>query len=178
MTTLPKTDLARLLMAVSFAADRHRHQRRKDVNATPYINHPLEVANILAQAGVDDVDVLIAAVLHDTVEDTCTTFEEVTGKFGQRVRGMVGEVTDDKRLPKAERKRLQVLNASGKSDGAKMIKIADKIANLRDLLSSPPDWSEARVTAYVRFAENVGQGCGGVNARLDRLLSEHVQALA
>ena len=91
---------------------------------------------------------------------------------------MVGEVTDDKRLPKAERKRLQVLNASGKSDGAKMIKIADKIANLRDLLSSPPDWSEARVTAYVRFAENVGQGCGGVSARLDRLLSEHVQALA
>ena len=178
MTTLPQTDLGRLLKAPSFAADRHRRQRRKDVNATPYINHPLEVANILAQAGVDDVDVLIAAVLHDTVEDTCTTFEEVTIMFGERVSGMVSEVTDDKRLPKAERKRLQVLNASGKSEGAKMIKIADKIANLRDLKSSPPDWSKARVAAYVRFAEDVGQGCGGVNARLDRLLSEQVRGLA
>lgn len=177
MTTLPSTDLARLLEAASFAADQHRHQRRKDVNATPYINHPLEVANILAQAGVDDVDVLIAAVLHDTVEDTCTTVEEVTVMFGERVSGMVREVTDDKRLPKAERKRLQVLNAPGKSDGAKMVKIADKIANLRDLKSSPPDWSGARVAAYVRFAEDVGQGCGGVNARLDRLLSDHVQDL-
>ena len=177
MTTPPNTDLARLIEAASFAADRHRHQRRKDVNATPYINHPLEVANILAQAGVNDVDVLIAAVLHDTVEDTCTMYEEVTATFTARVGNLVREVTDDKRLSKAERKRLQVLNAPGKSDGAKVIKIADKIANLRDLQTSPPDWSETRITAYVKFAEGVGQGCAGVNARLDRLLLGHVQAL-
>lgn len=176
MSNQPKTDLARLLEAAAFAADRHRHQRRKDVDATPYINHPLEVARTLTEAGVNDVEVLIAAVLHDTVEDTETTYEDVLRAFGQRVASLVMEVTDDKSLAKAERKRLQVLNAPKKSDGAKMIKIADKIANLRDIQNSPPNWTDNRIAAYVTFAEDVGTGCSGVNIELDRMLVEQVQS--
>ena len=116
------TDMARLLDAARFAADKHRHQRRKDVEATPYINHPLAVTAILAEAGIDDVDVLVAALLHDTVEDTETSPEEIAERFGPVVAGYVAEVTDDKGLPKAERKRLQVATTAGKSAGARLIK--------------------------------------------------------
>lgn len=164
-----------LLEAASFAAERHRDQRRKDVDATPYINHPLEVARILSEAGVDDPDVLMAALLHDTIEDTETSPDDLIERFGERVNKLVLEVTDDKSLPKAERKRLQVRNGPKKSDGAKMIKIADKIANLRDLRTSPPQWNEERVAAYVRFAKDVGTGCKGVNSLLDVMLDEHVR---
>lgn len=177
MSNHPKTDLARLLEAAAFAADRHRHQRRKDVDATPYINHPLEVARILTEAGVDDVEVLIAAVLHDTVEDTETSYEDVLRTFGQRVASLVMEVTDDKSLAKAERKRLQVLNAPKKSAEAKMIKIADKIANLRDLKNSPPRWDEERVSAYFDFAREVVHGCRGENEQLDALVDNELQDL-
>lgn len=171
MNKTTKTDLARLLDAASFAADKHRDQRRKDVDATPYINHPLEVARILTDAGVENVDVLMAGILHDTIEDTDTTAEELTERFGKRICGLVLEVTDDKKLDKLERKRLQVVKAATKSDDAKMIKIADKIANLRDLKASPPSWSEARVGAYVHFAELVAGGCAGVNATLDAMFA-------
>jgi len=158
-----------LLEAASFAADRHRHQRRKDVRATPYINHPLEVARLLTEAGVDDRDVLVAALLHDTIEDTETSAQDVSDRFGERVCQLVLEVTDDKSLPKAGRKRLQVLNGPGKSDGAKLIKIADKIANLRDLENSPPTWAPQRIDAYRHWAWDVVRGCQGVNQKLDDL---------
>jgi guanosine-3',5'-bis(diphosphate) 3'-pyrophosphohydrolase len=162
-----KSDTAKVIEAASFAAQKHREQRRKDVDATPYINHPLEVARILTEAGIEDTDVLVAAILHDTIEDTETTAEELTAAFGERVCALVLEVTDDKSLPKAERKRLQVLNAPKKSDGAKMIKLADKIANLRDIKNSPPKWSVERKAAYFTFAEEVVAGCRGVSARLE-----------
>lgn len=165
-------DVARILDAASFAAFKHRKQRRKDVDATPYINHPLDVARILAEAGVDDVEVLMAAILHDTIEDTKTTAEELTARFGERVCGMVLEVTDNKNLDKLERKRLQVIKAPTKSDDAKQIKIADKLANLRDFKSPPVGWSEARIGAYIQFAEMVARGCAGANEVLDRLIRE------
>lgn len=167
-----KTDNEVLLRAACFAAQRHRQQRRKDVAATPYVNHPLEVALILAQAGVEDVDVLVAALLHDTIEDTETNAHEITQRFGERVSGFVLEVTDDKRLPKAERKRRQVESAPGKSDGAKMIKLADKIANLRDLSKSPPRWTADRMGAYRLWAHEVVSGCRGVNRQLDEWAAE------
>lgn len=170
-------DASRLLGAASFAADKHRDQRRKDVEGTPYINHPLDVARILAEAGVSDVEVLMAAILHDTIEDTKTAVEELTERFGARVCGLVLEVTDDKSLPKLERKRLQVLKASTKSADAKQIKMADKISNLRDLKTPPVGWSEARVGAYIQFAEMVAGGCKGVNSTLDDNLAQAVCAL-
>ena len=172
MTKTTKTDLARLLDAASFAAFKHRKQRRKDVHTTPYINHPLDVARILTEGGVEDVEVLMAAILHDTIEDTPTTPEELTERFGERVCGLVLEVTDDKKLDKLERKRLQVVKAPAKSDDAKMIKIADKLANLRDFKSPPVGWSEARIGAYIQFSEMVARGCVGANEALDRLIRE------
>jgi guanosine-3',5'-bis(diphosphate) 3'-pyrophosphohydrolase len=166
-----------IITAASFAADRHRDQRRKDVDATPYINHPLDVANILIEAGVEDADLLAAAILHDTIEDTKTTAEELTERFGERVCGLVLEVTDDKSLDKLERKRLQVLKAPVASDDAKTIKLADKIANVRDFKSPPVGWSEARIGAYIQFAEMVAGGCAGVNERLDRAFKEALEAV-
>lgn len=167
-----KTDVARLLDAASFAAFKHRDQRRKDVDSTPYINHPLDVARILTEGGVEDVEVLMAGILHDTIEDTQTTAEELAERFGERVCGLVLEVTDDKSLEKLERKRLQVVKAPTKSDGAKMVKIADKISNLRDFNSPPVGWSEARIGAYIQFSEMVARGCVGANEVLDQLIRE------
>ena len=172
MTKTIKTDLARVLEAASFAAFKHRDQRRKDVDAAPYINHPLDVARILTEGGVQDVEVLMAGILHDTIEDTDTTAEELAERFGERVCGLVLEVTDDKSLDKLERKRLQVVKAPTKSDGAKMIKLADKLANLRDFNSPPVGWSEARIGAYIQFSEMVARGCAGANEVLDRLIRE------
>jgi guanosine-3',5'-bis(diphosphate) 3'-pyrophosphohydrolase len=173
----PVSNVTVIISAASFAADRHRDQRRKNVDATPYINHPLDVANILIEADVEDPDILAAAILHDTIEDTKTTAEELAERFGQRVCGFVLEVTDDKSLDKLERKRLQVLKAPVASNGAKLIKLADKIANLRDMQMPPVGWSDARVGAYIQFAEMVAGGCAGVNERLDAMLREAVEAI-
>jgi len=173
----PTSNVAVIISAASFAAEKHREQRRKDVDATPYINHPLDVANVLIEAKVEDADILAAAILHDTIEDTKTTPEELTEHFGERVCGLVLEVTDDKSLDKLERKRLQVLKAPVASDEARLIKLADKIANLRDMKMPPVGWSEARVGAYIQFAEMVAGGCAGINERLDAMLAEAVKAI-
>jgi guanosine-3',5'-bis(diphosphate) 3'-pyrophosphohydrolase len=157
------------LDAARFAADRHRPQRRKDVDATPYINHPLTVAGILVDAGIEDVEVLMAALLHDTVEDTETTLQEIADRFGDRVAKLVAEVTDDKTLPKAERKRLEIATAASKSPGARLIKQADKIANLRDIVEHPPQWDADRLLAYRQFAADVIVQARGISGALDAL---------
>lgn len=163
------SDLVLILTAAAFAADRHRTQRRKDAAASPYINHPLALAAILAaEGGVSDARVIAAALLHDTVEDTETTLEEIAARFGDEVAGIVAEVTDDKDLPKAERKALQVSRAAHKSPGAKLVKLADKIANLRDLAAAPPaDWAEERLRAYADWSGEVVAGLRGINPPLE-----------
>ena len=150
-----------VLRATEFAAAKHRHQRRKDHHASPYVNHPVTVALLLAEvAGVSDHEVLAAALLHDTLEDTDTTAEELESAFSPKVRALVEEVTDDKRLPKAERKRLQIEHATHLSPDAALIKIADKIANVLDVTHSPPsDWSLDRRLEYLDWAAAVVQGC-------------------
>jgi len=162
-------DIAALLNALDFAADKHRYQRRKGADRSPYINHPIEVAAVLAETGgVDDMAVLMAAALHDTIEDTETTAEELGMRFGDVVCGYVKEVTDDKSLEKAERKKRQVEHAPHLSEGAKLIKLADKICNVSDIVSRPPaDWDVARRRAYFDWAEAVVTGLEGVNAPLE-----------
>lgn len=162
-------DLILILNAASFAADKHRRQRRKDADASPYINHPLALADILArEGGVEDATVIAAALLHDTVEDTETSIEEIEDRFGKRVASIVAEVTDDKSLPKEERKRLQVVKSATKSHGAKLVKLADKTANLRDLVATPPaNWSEERRAQYFDWAREVVEGLRGCNAALE-----------
>lgn len=168
----------KLLSAVGFAAIKHRDQRRKDALASPYINHPIALANVLAnEAGVDDERVLIAAILHDTVEDTETTEQELIREFGQEIAAIVMEVTDDKALAKAERKRLQVEHAATISRRAKLVKLADKICNLRDIASSPPtDWSEVRKQEYFDWAKSVVNGLRGVNPSLESIFDEAYKA--
>jgi guanosine-3',5'-bis(diphosphate) 3'-pyrophosphohydrolase len=167
----------RLLKAIEFAADKHRAQRRKSAEGVPYINHPIGVARILAEVGgVEDEHVLMAAVLHDTLEDTATTREELEAAFGPVVCRLVEEVTDDKSLPKADRKRLQVTHASTLSTGAALIKLADKIANVHDLSHSPPaDWSIDRVREYLNWAEEVVRALPKVNSLLEARFAEVVQ---
>jgi len=162
--------VAMLLAALAFAARKHRDQRRKGAEASPYINHPIEVAEILARiGGVDDVTVLQAALLHDTVEDTQTLPDELEREFGTAVRKLVEEVTDDKTLPKAERKRLQIEHAPHLSSRAKLIKLADKICNVRDVTQSPPkDWENRRRAEYFDWAARVVLGCRGTNRDLEQ----------
>ena len=132
-------DPTRLLTALSFAADRHRDQRRKGAEASPYINHPIAVATVLAtEGGVLDDEMLVAAILHDTVEDTKTTPAELHELFGPNVAALVRELTDDKSLPKQVRKQLQIEHAPQSSVRAKQLKIADKICNIRDVARTPP----------------------------------------
>ena len=158
-----------LLHAASFAAQRHTGQTRKGERGEPYINHPLEVANLIANiGGVDDVDILMAAILHDTVEDCGVTGEEISTLFGESVAGYVLEVTDDKSLPKAERKRLQVEHAPHLSQGAKTVKLADKISNINDITNSPPaDWTIERRREYIEWGVSVVAGLRGVNEGLE-----------
>lgn len=147
----------KLLEAISFAATKHKDQRRKGVNAVPYINHPIAVAKLLTDVAiVYDLDILQAAILHDTIEDTETTREELLLQFGKEVTDYVIEMTDDKSLPKAERKRLQVVNAPNKSKGAKLIKLCDKICNITDVMNDPPThWNLERRKEYYNWAEQV-----------------------
>lgn len=171
------TTLPLLVRAIAFAADRHRHQRRKDAAASPYINHPLDLIRLLAvDAGIDDAVVLCAAALHDTLEDTDTTEEELEREFGAAITQVVLEVTDDKRLPKETRKHLQIEHAPHASRAAKLVKLADKICNLRDMIASPPaDWPLARRCDYFDWAERVVAGLRGVHpgleAEVDALLA-------
>ena len=158
-----------ILRAAAFAADKHQSQRRKDRAASPYINHPLAVAEILSRHGVTNPVVIQAALLHDTVEDTETSREELEREFGEEVAALVMEVTDDKSLPKAERKRLQIEHAPRISDSAKLIKLGDKICNARDVSENPPaDWPLDRKQEYLAWTQQVVAGCRGVNAGLER----------
>jgi len=162
-----------LLAAVQFAAEKHRLQRRKDADASPYVNHPIEVAGTLARVGVTDREVLLAAILHDTIEDTATTRLELASRFGLRVASLVAEVSDDKTLPKAERKRLQVLHAGTLSHGAKLIKLGDRICNVRDVADSPPeDWSRKRRLEYLDWSRAVVARCRGASADLAHLFDQ------
>jgi (p)ppGpp synthase/HD superfamily hydrolase len=166
-----------LLKAVRFSANKHRNQRRKNREASPYINHPIDVAEMLIRIGrVDDLDVIVAAILHDTIEDTDTTPEEIEKQFGSRVLSLVMEVTDDKKLSKAGRKQLQIDTAPHKSQGAKLIKLADKISNLQDITHSPPaTWALERKLEYVDWADRVVAGLRGANPRLEACYDEIVQ---
>ena len=172
-----QTDFALVVDALSFAAHKHRDQRRKDRDASPYINHPIALMRVLSvEAGIQDPLVLGAALLHDTVEDTETTPEELAERFGPAIRDLVLEVTDDKALPKAERKRQQVLHAAGASEGARLIKLADNICNLLDVADHPPNgWDLARRQEYFDWSAEVIEQLRGTHPGLEAIFD---QALA
>lgn len=172
-----KNDLAKFIKAASYAAKKHQNQKRKGATGEPYINHPLEVASLLANVGkIEDYDVLIAALLHDVVEDTATKKEELSELFGETVAAYVSEVTDDKSLPKAERKRKQVEHAPHLSTGAKQIKLGDKISNITNVTNNPPrGWSLQRKIEYVEWGAQVVAGLRGANKNLEDFFDETVR---
>ena len=171
------SDAARLLAAAEFAAFKHRDQRRKGVKGSPYINHPLAVVSLLAgEGGVADTDVLMAAILHDTIEDTLTTRAELEREFGVAVASIVAEVTDEKGQSKKLRKEMQVAHAPRLTREAKLVKLADKICNLRDVIARPPNWELARKQEYFDWAKRVVAGLRGAHPDLEATF-DHVFAL-
>lgn len=160
-----------VVRALGFAARKHRDQRRLDSARTPYINHPIALLEVLrVEVGIADEAVLCAALLHDTVEDTDATREEISQYFGERIASIVMEVTDDKGMPKAERKRLQIERVAGASFEARLVKLADKICNLRDIAGNPPqNWDLVRRQAYYDWARAVVEGIRGTHLELEEL---------
>ena len=169
-----QNDLSIFLKAMKFSAEKHRNQRRKDVQGSPYINHPIEVANVLWTIGdIYDVTTIVAALLHDTLEDTNATREEILNNFGKEVLDLVLEVSDDKSLPKQERKARQIIKAPSLSVKAKQLKLADKICNISDIANFPPhNWSWQRRVDYLEWANAVVAGLRGVNAKLENYFDE------
>jgi len=181
MEMIPFASISIILRSLDFAATRHKSQFRKGEEKSPYINHPIQVANLLVnEAGETDPVLLSAAVLHDVVEDTVNSVEErdllveeIRVIFGEEILSLTLEVTDDKTLIKEERKRLQVEQAAHKSVRAKKLKSADKIMNIRDLMNCPPiGWTRNRVIDYLDWCEKVNEGVHGVNEKLDSLFEE------
>lgn len=174
LVTQEKDTAKRLLGAALYAAQKHRDQTRKDLR-TPYINHPLGVANLLAEVGVTDIDTLIAALLHDVLEDTDTQPGEIESMFGASVLAIVLEVTDDKHLPKDERRRLQAERAASLSPQARLIRIADKISNIRDLGPvQPPGWSREVKLRYIDWAESVVANIRSSHPAMEKLFDDTI----
>jgi GTP diphosphokinase / guanosine-3',5'-bis(diphosphate) 3'-diphosphatase len=177
-------DIGLILSALEFSAIRHRKQLRKGEEKTPYINHPIQVAKILAIEGNEtDAALIAAAILHDVIEDTVAypeekqqLIEQIRQLFGEEVISIVLEVTDDKMIEKKERKILQIQHAAHKSDKAKKLKIADKITNVRDITIDPPvHWPLQRKLEYFDWAEKVVAGLRGVNENLETLFDNTLE---
>jgi GTP diphosphokinase / guanosine-3',5'-bis(diphosphate) 3'-diphosphatase len=165
----------KIMKAVRTASQWHVQQRRKGAAGEPYVNHLIEVADLVAAAGASE-DVICAAFLHDAIEDQGITAAMIADLFGADVAAMVCEVTDDKSLPKAERKALQIIHAPHLSPGAKLIKLADKISNVRSVATSPPaGWPRERRIAYVEWCCKVVAGLRGIDAALEKTFASEAQ---
>jgi guanosine-3',5'-bis(diphosphate) 3'-pyrophosphohydrolase len=164
-------DIALVIQAIEFAAQKHRKCRRKDIDASPYINHPIALMHVLCvDGGISDPTILAAAALHDTIEDTETTAEELRTAFGEEIANIVVELTDDKNLLKADRKRLQIEHARHMSREGALVKLADKISNLRDVAGNPPaNWDIERRREYFEWAKAVVDGLPPVSPKLRAL---------
>lgn len=175
---LKADEVRSIFNAVDFAAEKHKLQMRKNKDKTPYISHPLGVAyNVMHFGEMKDADVIIGALLHDTVEDTQTTFEEIQQRFGAQATTYVREVTDNKKLDFAERKRLAVIDASKKSKGASQIELADKLYNVEDLLHNPPEnWRRIRIERYYQWVQSVVERLPDGNDALKKQIHHVVDA--
>ena len=165
-----------LIDAILYAASSHAGQLRKDC-VTPYINHPIEVMHLLVYTGgIEDHEILMAAVLHDVIEDTSVTAEDIAERFGKNVASVVLELTDDVTQPKEERKRLQLQNAGKLSRAARLIRISDKICNVYDMLYAPPgNWDLKRRKEYIEWANAVVKKISGTNEGLESHFEELIE---
>ncbi len=172
---LSEDSLITLLDAVQFAAEKHEGQTRKDADATPYIVHPIGVClSLWEEGGVHDVDTLVAALLHDTLEDTAATKEEIADRFGSRVSEIVSEVTNPGGLTSEESKAWQVAHAPTLSLEARLVKLADRLYNVRDLAHGPAGWSQEKIDGYYGWGQKLLDVLKGTNAQLEALLQETI----
>jgi guanosine-3',5'-bis(diphosphate) 3'-pyrophosphohydrolase len=170
---------SRIFQALSFSAEKHRHQKRKDIDESPYVLHPIAVATVLAVEGnITDETLLMAALLHDTIEDVeGVTHEVLAAHFGAELADLVKEVTDDTTLTRQERKSLQVEHMLKASNRAKLLKIADKTCNIRDIMHTPPDgWSVERRLEYLVSSKKVVDSCRGINSTLEEVYDSTLRA--
>ncbi len=172
---MEQDDIGRLLGAIRYASEKHAGQLRKGSSRIPYINHPIAVTQLLFETGVTEVDILIAGALHDVVEDTSTPVDDIEDFFGKTVASWVLEVTDDMSSAHQARKEAQIRTAQNLSSPAKMIRIADKICNLRDLMYYPIAWDKEKKQNYMEWTEKVVSGCRGVNPVLDAVFEETIE---
>jgi len=171
---MENTELQFILGALKYASEKHILLKRKDIEGTPYIHHPIRVAELISRVGkINDPAVLSAALLHDVIEDTDSSEGDLIEKFGAEVAGIVKEVSDDKNLDKMERKELQILHAPQLSNKAKLIKLADKICNVKDIGSHPPaKWDLERKVEYLEWSKKVVDGLRGINQPLEDLFDQ------
>jgi GTP diphosphokinase / guanosine-3',5'-bis(diphosphate) 3'-diphosphatase len=164
-----KQKIALIIKALTFSAIKHKAQRNDDADATPYINHPIALTSLFSRVGISDCKIICAALLHDTLEDTDTTYADLKANFGKKISDIVLAVSDDKSLPDVERRRLQVANAKIASKQAKLVKLADKTCNLRDMINTPPvGWSIKRKRDYFDWAKAVVDEMRGVHKKLEK----------
>jgi HD domain len=172
------SEVQRLTKALSFAAEAHRNHRRKGASQEPYVNHLIEVLDLVASVEDGDVDVLIAALLHDVLEDTRTDYDELVATFGERVARIVQENSDDMTLPKPERQRARLASMSKKSREARLVKFADIISNLRAIAVSPPaGWSNDRRVGYLNSCRNLVDAGRGSNAQIEHIFDDTAKAV-
>ena len=168
-------DITKLIKCIGFGAEKHANQRRKNKSSEPYINHPIELANILVNCDITDLDVLCAAILHDTIEDTDTTYDELVKNFGLEIANIVIECTDDKSLDKITRKKIQITHAKEISDKAKLVKLADKYSNIKLLNIDPPvGWNTIVIKGYMEWSYSCCANLYGIIGaeKLDKLLKD------
>jgi HD domain len=166
-------EVRRLTKALAFAAEAHRNHRRKGASQEPYINHLIEVLDLVTSVEDSDMDVLIAALLHDVLEDTRTGYDELVATFGERVARIVQENSDDMTLPKPERRRARLAGIGKKSREARLVKLADIISNLRAIVISPPaGWSNDRRLGYLESCRNLVDAGRGSNAEIERIFDD------
>jgi len=163
------------MKAIEFAAEKHKYQRRRGYDRLPYINHPIKVANLLIEIGCGESNLIVSALLHDVLEDTETTVEEIQEHFGTEVLNTVLELTDDMNLPYAERKRLQIEKAPSLSKDARKIKIADKLCNIRDIMEYPLDWDDPEKMEYLLWSEKTISAVGSSDRSLEKLFADEIK---
>lgn len=167
-------DIHIVLEAVGFAAEGHNGQLRENPEKTPYIIHPIRVTeHLMTIANVHERDILVAALLHDTVEDTKITFADIQKSFGTTAEGYVRELTDNMSLPQEERMKLQIETAPKKSLAAAQIKLADKYDNLKSLQSNPPaTWDQKKIDEYFLSAKKVTSSLPAANVPLKKAVDD------
>ena len=167
-----------ILKALNFAREKHEGQFRKDEFQRPYIVHPVGVYGLLFNAGIENEDVLCAALLHDTIEDTNTTFDELAIEFNIEVAGLVGEVTNNPAISKAKQKLMQLEDAPYMTNGARLVRFADKINNLNDIAEFPPvGWDKAKKDRYVEFCKELIPLLNIDNEYLNKKFKEAIKKL-